>query len=73
MRMSPPLGGTSSEPVNRSQAFLSDLAISTPDTAPRPTKANRGIPALWIASGLFATFAILALMMRRAGLTVCLL
>ncbi|KQS04495.1 hypothetical protein ASG11_09740 [Sphingomonas sp. Leaf357] len=68
--MSPPLGGTSSDPVNRPHAFLSDIVIPAPRTAVRPSRANRGIPAVWIACGLFATFAILALMMQRAGLAV---
>ncbi|MEG3122944.1 phosphatase PAP2 family protein [Sphingomonas sp. GB1N7] len=68
--MSPPLGGTSSEPVNRPHAFLSDLAIPASVATASTPRANRGIPAVWIASGLFATFAILALMMQRAGLTV---
>jgi hypothetical protein len=68
--MSPPLGG-SSEPLHRPSAFLSEIALpAAPVSATMRAKANRGLPAAWIGGGVFLTFAILALLMQRAGLSV---
>lgn len=63
--MPPPLGGTSADRLTPATVYRPDI--------PAPIVAattDRGIAPVWIATGVFATFAILALMMRHAGLTV---
>jgi len=69
--MSPPLGGTSPEPASEAAAALRvEPVFSLPHAALATIPGNRGIAPVWIATGVFATFAILALLMQRAGLTV---